>query len=203
MHIPSRPAATPMALVASVSTWHCCLDHPGVNLQSKLCNNSSVPCSRSTHDFCHTCHLGHHTCMPFDNSSSRVENNFDLIHCDLWTSLIVSISSYKYYLIILDDCSYFMWTFLLQLKTNIFITLLQFFAYASTQFGRTIKVVQCDNGREFNNATSRMFFASNGVVLWMSCPYTSPHNGKAERALRSINNMIWSLIFLSSILAHY
>jgi hypothetical protein len=32
-----------------------------------------------------------------------MDNNFDLIHCDLWTSSIVSISSYKYYLVILND----------------------------------------------------------------------------------------------------
>jgi hypothetical protein len=42
-----------------------------------------------------------------------------------------------------------------------------------TQFGLTIKVVQCDNGREFNNSASRDFFLSHGMQLRMSCPYTS------------------------------
>jgi hypothetical protein len=45
--------------------------------------------------------------MPFISSVSRADNNFDLIHCDLWTSLIVSISWCNYYLVILDDRSYF------------------------------------------------------------------------------------------------
>jgi hypothetical protein len=49
----------------------------------------------------------------------------------------------------------------------------QFFVFVSTQFGRTIKVVQCDNGHEFDNASSLAFFASTGVVLRMSYPYTS------------------------------
>jgi hypothetical protein len=43
----------------------------------------------------------------------------------------------------------------------------------SSQFGHTIKVVQCDNGREFDNASSRAFFVSNVVVLQMSYPYMS------------------------------
>jgi hypothetical protein len=29
----------------------------------------------------------------------------------------------------------------------------------------------------------------------MSCPYTSPQNGKAERIIRSINNVIRTLLF--------
>jgi hypothetical protein len=32
----------------------------------------------------------------------------------------------------------------------------------------------------------------------MSCPYTSPYNGKAERTLHTINNMICSLLFQAS-----
>src|SRR6185312_11905638 len=53
-----------------------------------------------------------------------------------------------------------------------FPTLIHFFAWVSTQFGLTVKAVQCDNGREFDNSTSRSFFLSRGVQLRMSCPYT-------------------------------
>lgn len=35
----------------------------------------------------------------------RATHNFQLIHCDLWTSPITSVSCHKYYLVILDDCS--------------------------------------------------------------------------------------------------
>jgi hypothetical protein len=79
----------------------------------------------------------------------------------------------------------------------------KFSAFVSTQFGRTIKVIQCDNGREFDNISSHAFFATNGVILRMSCPYTSPHNGKAECILRTINNMLRSPLFQASILARY
>jgi hypothetical protein len=112
MCLPSHPApsshvAGPLGLVASVSTWHRRLDHPSVDVQSKLSNDSSVICSMCTHDFCHACQLGCHTHMSFVSSTSHVDKNFDLIHYDLWTSPIVSISSYKYYLVILDDRSFF------------------------------------------------------------------------------------------------
>uniref|UniRef100_J3NA21 Protein kinase domain-containing protein n=1 Tax=Oryza brachyantha TaxID=4533 RepID=J3NA21_ORYBR len=39
-----------------------------------------------------------------------------------------------------------------------FATLSNFFVYVRTQFGTTIKSVQCDNGREFDNSPARTFF---------------------------------------------
>jgi hypothetical protein len=65
--------------------------------------------------------------------------NFDLIHCDLWTSPVASVMGYKYYLVILDDCSHFVWTFPLKLKSETFPTLANFFSYVMTQFCFPIK----------------------------------------------------------------
>jgi hypothetical protein len=36
-----------------------------------------------------------------------VEQAFDLVHCDLWTSFVLSLSGYKYHLVFLDDFSHF------------------------------------------------------------------------------------------------
>jgi len=83
----------------------------------------------------------------------------------------------------------------LRLKSETFSALSHFFAYVRTQFGCPIKSVQCDNGREFDNSASRSFFLTHGVSLRMSCPYTSPQNGKAERILRTTNNIIRTLLF--------
>jgi hypothetical protein len=74
-----------------------------------------------------------------------------------------------------------------------------FFAHTRTQFGTTIKSVQCDNGREFDNSQARTFFLSHGVAHRMSCPYTSQQNGKAECSLRTINNIMRSLLFQASL----
>jgi hypothetical protein len=183
------------SLVAKGSSplWHRRLGHPGHEALSKLA--SSVPCSiEDCSDLCHACQLGRHVCLPFPVSSSRASNKFDLIHCDLWTSPVVSVLGYKYYLVILDDCTHYLWTFPLRLKSDTFSTLARFIAYASTQFAARVKVVQCDNGREFNNSSARAFFLSRSIHLRMSCPYTSPQNGKTERIIRSINNVIRSLL---------
>jgi hypothetical protein len=192
---PSSPTSAPSALVASASTWHRRLGHPSADVLSKLSHDSSVIFSRCTHYLCHACQLGRHIRLRFVSSNSRADNNFDLIYCNLWTSPIVSISGYKYYLIILDDHSYFVWSFPLHVKSDTFSTLSNFFAYVSMQFGRTIKHVLCDNGHEFDNASPHAFFTTKGALLRISCPYTSLYNGKAERILHTINNMLHSLLF--------
>jgi hypothetical protein len=59
----------------------------------------------------HACQLGRHTRFLFPTLSSQAEQAFDLAHCDRWTSPVISLSRYKYYLVILDDYSHFLWTF--------------------------------------------------------------------------------------------
>jgi hypothetical protein len=147
--------------------------------------------------------LDRHTRLPFHVSSSRATTNFQLIHCNLWTSPVPSISGFKYYLVILDDCSHYLWTFPLRLKSDTFSTLTIFFSFVHTQFDATIRGIQCDNGREFDNSSARTFFLTHGVHLRMSCPYTSPQNGKVERIIRTINDTVRSLLFQASVPPSY
>jgi hypothetical protein len=37
----------------------------------------------------------------------------------------------------------------------------------------------------------------------MSCPYTSPQNGKVERIIHSVNNVIRTLLIQASLLGRY
>jgi hypothetical protein len=77
----------------------------------------------SAHILCHACQLGRHTRLPFNASSSHTTHIFQLIHCDLWTSPITSVSGHNFYLVILDDYSHYIWTFPLRLKSDTFSTI--------------------------------------------------------------------------------
>jgi transposase InsO family protein len=197
-------AVVPHALtVVALTTWHRRLGHLGPDAISSLSRSSLIQCTSMKHNFCHAYQLGKHTRLSFCSSSHRAEHPFDLLHLDLWTSPIVSVSGSKYYLIILDDFTHYLWTFSLKPKSDTFTTLSYFFTYMSTKFGRTIKAIQCDNGREFDNSSTRFFLLSNGTQLQMSCPYTSPQNGKAERIIHSVNNIIRTLLIQASLLGRY
>jgi hypothetical protein len=89
---------------ASASTWQHQLGLLGRDVISSLSSTAAIHCSKLNLDtLCHAYQLGHHTRMLFYTSSSCVDKPFDLIHCDLWTSPFLSVSGYKYYLVVLDD----------------------------------------------------------------------------------------------------
>jgi hypothetical protein len=82
------------------------------------------------------------------------------------------------------------------------LTITQFFSFVSTQFGRKVKSIQCDNGCEFDNSL-RQFFLAHSVQLRMSCPYTYTQNGKVRRILRITNNIVHTLLFQTSMSPQY
>jgi hypothetical protein len=200
LRLPSSTASSHTSS-CDMSTWHRRLSHPGPDALSSLSRSSLISCT-STNDFCHSCQLSKHTRLPF-SSSSRAEKAFDLLHLDLWTSPVISVSGSKYYLVILDDFTHYLWIFLLKQKSDTFTTLSNFFAYVATQFSCTVKAIQCDNGREFDNLSTQTFLLSKGAQLRTSCPYTSPQNGKVERIIHTINNVIRALLIQASLPGRY
>jgi len=105
------PSSTPTTLAAtasSTSLWHHRLGHLGHAALSKLISSNAISCNKRHIDHvCHAYQLGRHVRLPFSVSHSRAAHPFDLIHCDLWTSPVVSVSGYKYYLVILDVCAHY------------------------------------------------------------------------------------------------
>jgi hypothetical protein len=103
----SSGTATALTTTAP-ATWHRCLGHPGPDALSSLSMSSFIHCSSNKYDLCHAYQLGKHIKLPFSSSSNRAAKAFDLIYLDLWTSLVVSVSGSKYYLVILNDFTHYL-----------------------------------------------------------------------------------------------
>ncbi|GJT66884.1 ribonuclease H-like domain-containing protein [Tanacetum coccineum] len=130
---------------------------------------------------CHACQLGKHVRLPFINSSTVISSCFDIIHSDVWTSPILSLSGFKYYVLFLDHYSQFVWVYPLVNKSDVMSKFVLFRNYVRTQFKCEIKSFQCDHGGEFDNRRLHTLFAQNGIQFRFSCPQTSQQNGKSER----------------------
>lgn len=197
--MPSAATTTYHALIAaSSSLWHQRLGHPGPAVLVDLTKQNLISCNKLDWSLCHSCQLGKHAHLPFSASVSKTVAPFELLHCDVWTSPVTSISGYSYYLVILDDYMHFYWTFPLRRKSEVHQHMRDFVAYAHTQFDLPVKCFQADNGTEFVNNSIETFLTSRGILLRLSCPYTSPQNGKAERVLRTLNNSVCTLLLHAS-----
>jgi histone deacetylase 1/2 len=201
---PASPSTAASCSLAITSTlWHHRLGHPSDSVVASLRNMSIITCNKAARSLCHACQLGKHTRLPFASSVSTTSEPFALVHCDVWTSPVPSTSGYKYYLVMLDDFTHYCWSFRLHQKSEVYGHFVDFIAYVQTQFGCVPKCFQANNGTELVNHAMSTFLSSRGVVLRLSCPYTSPQNGKAERMLRSINNTICTLLIHASMPPSY
>jgi hypothetical protein len=122
-------------------------------------NKSSAP------SICEACHKGQHVRLPFPSSHTPTYFPFQLIHCDLWTLPTESFTGFKYYLVVKDDYSRYIWAFPLCANSETTMILGDFYQYALTQFHLPIQGIQCDNGREFDNHALHSFLSSKVIDL--------------------------------------
>ena len=190
-------AALPSTMLATVDLWHQRLGHPNSATLSSILSDFSIPCNKEPHNssLCISCQQGKHVRLPFSSSSFSSTFPFELLHCDLWTSPILSISGFKYYLVILDDYTHFIWTFPLRNKSDTHTVLTNFQRYVATHFLLPIRFLQCDNGKEFNNIANRNL-SSNTAFSFGSHVHT-PHHKMAKLNALFAQSMILLEHFLS------
>ena len=130
-------------------------------------------------DFCSSCQLAKCHRLPFVFSKSKAMKPFDLVHSDLWgLSLVQYVTSIRYFLLFIDDYSYFTWFYLLKKKDAFFSYFLKFKNLIENQFNITIKALQTYWSGEFHPL---MFFLENlGIHHCHPCPYTPQKNGRVE-----------------------
>lgn len=89
--------------------------------------------------------------LPFSSSTHISTKLLQLIHTDVWTSPVQSVSGYKYHVVFIDDFSRFTWIYPLYTKFAVFDHFVKFKLLVENQFSTTIKQLQSDGGGEFNS----------------------------------------------------
>ncbi|GJV98787.1 ribonuclease H-like domain-containing protein [Tanacetum coccineum] len=196
----TSPSPISQAYLVSQHTLHQRLGHPGNEVLRRLISSSLISCNKEkSHVLCHACQLGKHARLLFVSSETVVSSYFDVIHSNVWTSPIPSLSGFKYYVLFLDHYSHFVWVYPLLNKSDVMSKFVLFRKYVHTQFQCEIKSFHCDHGGEFDNRALHTLFADNGIHFCSSCAKTSQQNGKSERMVRTINNLIRTLLFQANL----
>jgi hypothetical protein len=101
---PNKTMSPTAFAVLSDSLWHDRLGHPGASVLDSLRLNKFIECNKTRNpSICHACSLGKHIKLPFVASTSSTLMPFEILHCDLWTSPVLSSSGHRYYMLLLDD----------------------------------------------------------------------------------------------------
>jgi hypothetical protein len=147
-----------------------------------------------------SCQFGKQTKLPFNNSDSFSSAPFDLVHSDVWgPAPFTTEGGSRYFVIFVDDYSRFTWIYLLKHRSGLISIFQTFHKMIQTQFSRTIKVFRSDNAQEYHDKSFFSILNSNGTLPHYSCPYTSQQNGRAERKLRHILDVVRILLISASV----
>jgi hypothetical protein len=133
-----------------------------------------IPCTHKswTPSICEACQKGKHAHLPFHNLKIITYFPFQIIHCDPWTSPVESVTCIKYYLIMVDDYSRYIWTFTLRCKSDISTILRSFSRYVLNQFYLSIQSIQCDNVRSLTIMNFVRFYLPS--ALYFDCHVLTP-----------------------------
>ncbi|GKD70109.1 ribonuclease H-like domain-containing protein [Tanacetum coccineum] len=97
LYLVTHPFPIPRAFLVSQHTWHQRLGHPGGDVLRLLVSNNVISCNNEKPPVLyHACQLGKHVRLPFISSNTVITSCFEIIHSDVWTSPIPSLSGFKY-----------------------------------------------------------------------------------------------------------
>ncbi|GKB43587.1 ribonuclease H-like domain-containing protein [Tanacetum coccineum] len=196
----TSPSSIPHAFLVSQHMWHQRLRHPGGDVLRLLVSSNFISYNKEKPPvLCHACQLGKHVRLSFVSFSTVISSSFDINYSDVWTLPILSLSGFKYYVWFLDHYSQFFWVYPLVNKYDVMSKFMLFRNYVRTQFKCEIKSFQYDHGGEFENRRLHTLFAENGIQFIFSCPQTSQQNGKSKQMVRTINNLIRTLLFQANL----
>jgi hypothetical protein len=184
----SRRFTAFIGISASSVIWHHRLGHPAPHIINKLKQIAQLPTlgSLSHHSLCEPCQIAKSKSLPFFESNNVTTIALEIIHSDLWSSPIPSISGCCYYVTFIDNFSRFSWIYPLQNNYETFECFFKFKCLAENLLSKKIKIFQSDGGGEFTSNQFKQFLTSHGIVHRISCPHTPQQNGLAERKHRHI-----------------
>jgi transposase InsO family protein len=138
---------------------------------------------------CHACALGKSHRLPFPTSTSRARRPLELIHTDLKGPMPASNGGARYLMVIMDDCTRYVWEQPLRTKGEAAQSLLWYIAQANNLFSHLryrVQTVRSDNGGEYLSTALRNELADLGITAQYTTPHTPQQNGAAERMMRTL-----------------
>jgi len=144
---------------------------------------------------CTGCLLGKFDRRPFRPTSKKAGSVCEKVHMDIKGPMdMMSIGKHLYFLILVDDYSGLTVAYPMQKKSDALKFYRGFAEQAWNQTGKRIRYLRCDNAKEFLSSAFNEYLSTQGTVLQDIPDYTPELNGTAERNIRTVMNMMRSML---------
>ena len=170
----------------TLTSWHSRLGHPSFSVLKSLVARFSLPISSSLKDSfqCTNCFINKSHQLPFYTNTITSSRPLEYLYTDVWSSPILSIDNFKYYLVIVDHHTRYTWLYPLKLKSQVKETFITFAALVENKLNQRIGTLYSDNGGEFIALHS--YLSTRGITHYTTPPHTPQLNGISERKHRHI-----------------
>ena len=179
--------------------WHARLGHVNFETMKLMIKRDlavGLPKIAVDKGTCVSCLRGKQTRQPFPKSTSyRASHPLELIHADLCGPITPTTPGLKRYVFVLiDDYSRYMWTILLEHKSEAFEKFKRFKNVVEQETKAEMQTLRTDRGGEFNSHEFNTFCNLNGIKRHLTAPYSPQQNGVVERRNRTLLEMTRSIL---------
>ncbi len=171
--------------------WHARFGHVNFAALRKMGGEGLVrglPLLDQVEQVCEACLAGKHRRHPFPRQlDCRSTEVLQLVHGDLCGPISPTTpSGKKYFLLLVDDYSRYMWVALLATKDAAPEAIKNIQAIAERKSGRKLRALRTDRGGEFTSGDFTSYCVELGVRRELTAPYTPQQNGVVERRNQTV-----------------
>ena len=185
---PHRNEANAASL--NLQVWHKRLGHLNVRALEEITSKGlieGIKLQGNTELVCENCQLGKSHKLPFTKEVQRNTEPGEMIHTDVCGPMKdTSLGGARFFAVFKDNASGFRHVYFLKHKGDVFERFVIYEKEIRNKFGRPMRRLRSDNGREYVNERMTSYLQSLGIVHELTAPYTPEQNGKAERDNRTI-----------------
>jgi transposase InsO family protein len=148
-----------------------------------------LPLLSQVDQLCEACLAGNHMRMSFPHAAQRRATEvLELLHGDLCGPITpVTPSGKRYFRLLVDDHSRYMWVALLATKDEAPVAIRHIQAAVERKSGKQLRALRTDGGGgEFTTAHFHKYFTELGVQRELTAPYTPQQNGVVERRNQTV-----------------
>lgn len=189
-----------VALVADLNLWHQRLAHVHVDgirgmVRKGVVSGVSTNIKQNV-PTCTACVFGKTGRAPIPKQGGdRCSGILDRVYTDVCGKLPVeSIGGSRYFVTFTDDHSRYCWVYAIRSKSDVFKTFVKWLSMAEKQTGKSLKVLQSDNGGEYLSDEMKTFLVNRGIVQRLTSPGNPYQNGVAERLNRTLIDLVRAMM---------
>ncbi|CAO2199473.1 unnamed protein product [Urochloa humidicola] len=192
-----HPVCLAAACMEAPWLWHGRFGHLSFDALGRLSKMvTGLPEIKHAGELCDSCLAGKQRRLPFPKAARyRAADPLELVHGDLCGPITPAThGGRRYFLLLVDDCSRFMWLQLLSNKSDAADAIKAFKTRAEAESGKRLRVLRTDRGGEFTAEEFAEYCAEEGVRRHLTAPYTPQQNGVVERRNQTIVGMARSMM---------